>query len=219
MKNLTFRLTRLPLLFVFLLASGCAANHVHPEFETRLSGAEKITGLIVRLESTGLERGGLKHMPLPEDESVMFVAMRGMQKLFSEQQLQQMGAAPSLHLPEELIGLGYEKSEAEGDTRLLASLLKSAVSNPRQLVRGDEMEAVRRLASRSGGDIVLLGDIRTRRHMSEESRSFGDFLAILAAAGGQYGAAGGRDIATSIWAIIDPNDGNVLRALEDTVRY
>jgi hypothetical protein len=213
------KLTMLPALIVALVMSGCAANHVHPEFEKRLTGTEKISGLIVRLESTGLERGGMKHIPLPEDESVMFIAMRGMQQLFSEQQLQQMGAAPALHLPEELIEFGYEQSEAERDTKLLAALLKSALGVPEQPVRGDKLEAVRRLASRTGGDIVILGDIRTRRHMSEESRSFSDFLSIIAAAGGQYGVPGGRDSAVSLWAIVDPTDGSVLRTLEDAVRF
>lgn len=219
-KNLAFRLTRLPLLFVFLLASGCATNHVDPEFEMRLSGAEKITGLIVRHESIGLEWGGLKHVPISEDETVMYVAKRGMTKLFSEQQLQQMRTSPSLHLPGQLIGLGYDKSEAERDTKLLTGLLKSAISNPKKTIQGNELETVRRLASRTGGDIVLLGNIRINYHISEESRSFADFLSILAAAGGQYGVVPmGQNTAVSLWAIIDPGNGNVLRALEDTMRY
>lgn len=218
-RNLTFRLTRLPVLLVFLYASGCATNHVHPEFGTRLDDTKKITGLIVHLESTGLERGGLKHTPLAEDEFAMWAALHAMQQLFTEQQLQQMGAAPTLYLPGELIGLGYQEDIAERDTKLLAGLLKSAISNPGRAVRGDELEAVRRLAVRSGGDIVLLGEIRTSRHMSDESRSFANFLAILAAAGGQYGVTAGQDTATSKWTIVDPADGNVLRALEDTLRY
>ena len=219
LKHLTLRFTRLPVLFVFLYASGCATNHVHPEFDKRIAETKKITGLIVQLESTGLKRGGLKHTPLHEDEFAMWAALNAMQKLFSEQQLQQMGAAPTLYLPEELIGLGYKKNEAEHDTKLLAGLLKSAVSNPGLSVRADELEAVRRLAVRSGGDILLLGEIRTSRHMSDESRSFANFLAILAAAGGQYGITAGQDEATSKWTIVDPDNGNILRALQDSLHY
>jgi len=219
LKNLTSSLTRLTVLFLFLYASGCATNHVHPEFEKRLGETKKVTGLIVQIESTGLERGGLKHTPLPEDEFAMWAALHAMQKLFTEQQLQQMGAEPTLYLPEELIGLGYRESAAERDTKLLAGLLKSAVSNPGRSVRGDELEAVQRLAVRSGGDILLLGEIHTSRHVSDESRSFANFLSILAAAGGQYGVTAGQDTATSKWVIVDPANGNVLRALEDTLRY
>lgn len=211
--------TRLPVFFVLLVASGCATNHVHLEFEKRFTETKKITGLIVHLESTGLELGGLKHQQIPEDEYPMFMAMIAMQKLFTEQQLQKMGVAPTLYLPDELIGLGYEKSVAKCHVEMLTGLLESAVRNPARPVRGDELEAVRQLAVRSGGDIVLLGEIRTSQHMSEESRSFANFLAILAAAGGQYGVIDGHDTATSKWAIIDPADGNVLRALEDSMRY
>ena len=212
-------LTRLLVLFVFLSASGCATNHVHPEFEKHLTEAKKITGLIVRTESTGLKLGGLKHQQIPEDKYPIFMANIAMQQLFSEQQLQKMVAAPTLYLPEELIGLGYEESVAKRHIELLTGLLESAISNPARPVRGDELEAVRQLAVRSGGDIVLLGEIRTIYHMSEESRSFANFLSILAAAAGQYSGIDGQDTTTSKWVIIDPADGNVLRALEDTLRY
>jgi hypothetical protein len=209
----------LPFFFVVLVTLGCATNHVHPRFQDRITGSETITGLIVQLESTGLEMGGLKHQQIPVDESAMWVAIRAMQELFTEQQLQDMGSTPTLYLPEELIGIGYKENEIERDTKLLAELLKTAINNPRSLAEGDGLEAVRRLASRSGGVIVILGDIRTRSHVSEQSRSFGQFLAILAAAGGQYGVATTHNTAISQWAIIDPNDGNILRVLEDRMQY
>ena len=218
MNILTFKVVRLLLLFVTPLLSGCASNHTHPNFESRLSGMEKITGFIVKLESTGLERGGLKHVQLSDDETVIFIAMRSMQKLFTEQQLQKMKASPTLHLQAELIGLGYEEGEVKRDTKLLAGLLASVIRNPRQPVRVDELKAVRRLASRSAGDFILLGDISIRRHISEKSRSLADFLSILAAAGGQYGVPGGQDTANSRWAIVDPVDGGVLRVLEEHLR-
>lgn len=212
-------LTRLLLLIIILGASGCATNHIHLDFDKRLSETKKITGLMVRLESTGLELGGLKHQQIPEDEYPMFMTIIAMQQLFTEQQLQKMGAAPTLYLPEELIELGYEESVAKRHIELLTGLLESAISNPARPVRGDELEAARQLAVRSGGDIVLLGEIRTSYHMSEESRSFANFLAILAATGGQYGVIDSKDTANAKWVIIDPADGNVLRALEDTLRY
>lgn len=210
------RLRRLPLLFI-LLAAGCAANYVNPEFKNRADAAAKAAGLIVCIESIGLERGGLTRKPLPADESVMFVAMRNMQQLFSQRQLQRMGA-PRLYLPEDLIGLGYAQGEAERDTKLLKALLKSAINNPRQAAQGDQLQAVRRLASLTGADIVLLGEIHTRVHTSEKSRSMANLLAIFAAAGGQYGVTASHDTAASKWVIIDPTDGSVLRALSDTVR-
>ena len=212
-------LTRLLVLLVFLGASGCATNHVHHEFDKRLTETVNITALMVRLESTGLEMGGLKHQQVPDDEYPMFMSIIAMQQLFTEQQLQKMGAAPTLYLPEELIGLGYKESVAKRHMTLLTRLLEAAISNPARPVHGDELEAVRELAVRSGGDIVLLGEIRTSQHMSEESRSFANLLAILAAAGGQYGVIDGKDTANAKWVIIDPTDGNVLRALEDTLRY
>ena len=212
-------LARLPVLFVFLVASGCATNHVHLEFEKRLTETKKITGLIVHLESTGLELGGLKHQQIPEHEYPMFMAMMAMQQLFTEQQLQKMGVTPTLYLPEELVGLGYEESVARRHIDLLTGLLVSAIRNPARPVRWDELEAVRQLAVLGGGDIVLLGEIRTSHHMSEKSRSFANFLSIRAASCGQYGVVDGKDTATSKWVIINPADGNVLRALEDTLRY
>ena len=177
-------LNRLLVLLVFLGTSGCATNHVHHEFDKRLTETVNITGLMVRLESTGLELGGLKHQQIPEDEYPMFMIIIAMQQLFTEQQLQKMGAAPTLYLPEELIGLGYKENMARRHITLLTGLLEATIRNPARPVHGDELEAVRELAVRSGGDIVLLGEIRTSQHMSEESRSFANFLAILAAAGG-----------------------------------
>ncbi|MGD8742371.1 MAG: hypothetical protein PVH46_03025 [Granulosicoccaceae bacterium] len=213
------RLFFIPILVMAVVVSGCAVNQVHPEFEKRLAGKEKITGLLVKIEVTGLEKGGMKHMQLEADESVMFMAMRGMQQLFSEQQLQQMGDAPDLHLPEELVGFGYNEDEAERDTKLLEKLLKSALGDPEQVVSGERLESVKRLASRTGGDAVILGDIRIRRHISEESGSLADLFSILGALGGQYYVPAGANHATGRWAIIDPEDGSILRTFVDSFQY
>jgi len=203
-------------LFILLVMSGCAVNYVQPEFEQRLSGLEKIIGLMVRLESTVFEMGGLKHKRSSKDELLMFVAIRNMQQLFSPQQLQQMGSPPTLHMPAELVALGYEEQEVIEDTTLLADVLKSVISNPNDPVQGIELVTVQRLAERSGGDIVLLGDIRIQRHASNESRSFANLLAIIAAAGGQYGITASHDTSSSRWAVIDAVDGKVLRVFEET---
>ena len=212
------RLLRWSVFPVFLFVSGCATNHVHPDFEQRLATKINITGLIVMLESTGLEHGGFKHTRLAEDEFANWAALHAMMKLFPEQQMQQAWSGPTLYLPGELTGLGYQEGVAGRDTALLANLLKSAVNDPGQLVLGEELEAVQRLAVLSGGDLILLGEIHTARHMSDESRTFGNFLSILAAAGGQYGVAAGQDTARSKWILVDPVDGKILRALEDSLR-
>ena len=211
-----FLVNRLFILFILLVMSGCAVDHVHPEFDQRFSGSEKVTGLMVRLESTAFEMGGLKHKRNPKDELLMIVAIRNMQQLFSPQQLQQMKSSLTLLMPAELVALGYEEQKVIEDTTLLANLLKSVISNPNELVQGIELVAVQRLAERSGGDIVLLGDIRIQRHASDESRSFANLLAIIAAAGGQYGITASQDTSSSRWAVIDPVDGKVLRVFEET---
>jgi hypothetical protein len=217
MRSLLSWAIRIPAIAILLTLAACAANHVHPDFEQRISGPVKATGLIVKIESIGLEHGGMKHTPRPPDESVMFMAMRNMQQLFTQERLERMGS-PELHLPEELVNFGYEQAEAGRDTKLLADLLASAVSNPQLPARGEALAAVKRLATRTGGDIILLGEIHSRVHVSEESRSTGNLLSILAAAGGQYGVPAGRDTMNSKWVIIDPADGKVLRTLVDTWR-
>ena len=141
--------TRLPVLLFVLVAAGCATNHVHLEFEKRLTETTKITGLIVHLESTGLELGGLKHRHIPEDEYPMFMAMIAMQALFTDQQLENLGAVPTLYLPEALTGLGYDEGVARHHLELLTGLLASAIRNPAHPVRGDELQAVRQLSTQS----------------------------------------------------------------------
>ena len=71
--------------------------------------------------------------------------------------------------------------------------------------------AVRRLAERTGGVIILLEEIHSRIHISEESRSTADFLMILAAAGGHYDTNLRQENISAKWTIIDSDDGKVLR--------
>lgn len=214
----TLRLTQITVILIILIVSGCATNHVHPEFESHFSGREKITGLIVSDKTIGLEWGGLNRNELAEYESLWFMSFL-VPKLITAQQMQWVKAAPpEIHIPPELTLLGYEQSEADSDTKLLSGALEKAVTDPEQPVIGEELEAVRRLASRTGGDFVLLGEVSTIRHMSDKSRSFADFLAILAAAGGQYGVAMAHDRVNAQYAIIDPTDGKVMRTLEDSIR-
>lgn len=216
-KCRVYRLAWLPMILALLAAAGCAANYVSSDFDKRVSRATKATGLIIRIDSVGLEQGGLKHRPLAADEVAVFVAMHNMKQLFSPQALQRLGT-PELHLPQELRKLGYSKEEAGHDTELLTALFKTALGSPRRAVTGEQLAAVRRLASRTGGDIILLGEIHTRIHTSEKSRSIANLLTIIAAAGGQYGVTGGHDSARSKWVVVDPADGRILRTLSDTVR-
>lgn len=203
---------------IILMVSGCATNYVHPEFETHFSGREKITGLILSVKTIGIERGGLSRTELAEYESLRFISIM-IPKLFTAQQMQWMEATPpEIYIPQELILLGYEQSEADYDTKLLSGALEKAITVPDQPVTGDELEAVRRMASRTGGDFVLLGEVSTIRHISDKSRSFADFLAILAAAGGQYGVTMAHDKVNAQYAIIDPTDGKVMRTLKDSMR-
>lgn len=134
-KDRLHRLAWLPIIAAFLAAGGCAANYVNPHFGERVSEATKATGLIVRIESVGLEQGGLKHRRMATDEVAVVVAARDMQQLFSPQALQHLGT-PELHLPQELTEFGYSKVEAEHDTKLLASLLQSALGSPRHAAIG-----------------------------------------------------------------------------------
>lgn len=185
LKNRSSKLTFLPVLFVNLLISGCAADYARGDFEQRISGSETISGLIVEVTSTGIELGGLTHHQTPADYAAMWMTIRYTPKIFTKQQLQHMENPPTLYLPEELIGIGYKEDEVKRDTTLLAGLLKSAMNYPWGKANRDELEAVQRFASRCGADFVLLGHIHTSHHTSDKSRSYANLLTILMAAGGQ----------------------------------
>jgi hypothetical protein len=207
----------LTLALVPLLAlSGCATNYVHPEFEPRMSRVAKLTFLLVHLEVSGLELGGLRRERLPEDEAELIQILK---RDFSRESQQEGGLVSVVYTPAELIERGYSVEEAARDAELLARLLKTAMISPDRPARGEELEAVRRLAARSAADIVGLGDLRAARFASDQSKAAAVALAlILAAAGqGQYGAPPSSRV-TSTWALIDPSDGSVLRVLEKTTR-
>lgn len=216
LKSQLSRLSLAAVFFPLLALSGCATNYVHPELEPRMSRAVKITFLLVHLEASGLELGGLRKERLPEDEAELIQILK---RDFSRESQEQGGPVSVVYTPAELIERGYSVEEAAHDAELLGRLLKTAMASPDRLVRGEELEAVRRLAARSDADIVGLGDLRAARFASDQSKAAAVALALLLAAAGQgqYGAPPSSRV-TSTWVLIDPSDGSVLRVLEKTTR-
>lgn len=196
----------------------CATNHTAADLDARMAKADKYSGLIVRLESTGLEMGGLQHVDVPEDGSLIPIMMVNMSRMFSRQQLERIVPALTFYLPADLKAIGYEAHLVETEASVLGDVLESAIAQPRAAVAGAGLAAVRRFAERSGGQLVFLADVRSTHYVSERSHSIATFLGLLAAAGGQYGVAPRDGVAHLKWALIDPSNGDVLRALEDSVR-
>lgn len=193
--------------------SGCATNYVHPEFSKRMCGVNKYTLLLAHSEAFGLTHGGLKKERLPEDAAGIMQSVKS--ELSSGSALQSLDPVPVVYTPTELSKLGYSEEESARDVELLTHLLKTAMSSPSHSARGEELEAVRRLAVRGSTAIIGLGFIRSERFASEQAKRGAVVMAILMSAAGYYGAPPYSKI-TSQWVMIDPSDGSVLRTLEKT---